>query len=193
MFCQEVCFFRWNKAIWRYRESESHRGWPQEKKCQREGREIGAREVSCANVLEKRGKGHQGEKGKEKKRKKCARQAAGQLSRSVLRSCRSSLLGPCRIHSIKDGETKSEKRQFSGKDQRRRSRGQEQIGITLEPKQRRRGHGKPLQYSYLENPHGRRSLAGCSPWGHKELDTTERLRTQARHTASTVSDLSLTN
>ena len=21
--------------------------------------------------------------------------------------------------------------------------------------------------------HGQRSLAGCSPWGHKELDTTE--------------------
>ena len=33
----------------------------------------------------------------------------------------------------------------------------------------------PLQYSYLENPHGQRSLAGYSPWGHKELDTTERL------------------
>ena len=23
--------------------------------------------------------------------------------------------------------------------------------------------------------HGQRILAGCSPWGHKELDTTERL------------------
>ena len=23
--------------------------------------------------------------------------------------------------------------------------------------------------------HGRRSLVGCSPWGHEELDTTERL------------------
>ena len=23
--------------------------------------------------------------------------------------------------------------------------------------------------------HGQRSLAGCSPWGHKELDTTEQL------------------
>ena len=23
--------------------------------------------------------------------------------------------------------------------------------------------------------HGQRSLGGCSPWGHKELDTTERL------------------
>ena len=37
------------------------------------------------------------------------------------------------------------------------------------------GHGYPLQYSYLENPHGQRSLAGYSPWGCKELDTTERL------------------
>ena len=33
------------------------------------------------------------------------------------------------------------------------------------------GHGNPLQYSCLENPHGQRSLVGCSPWGHKELDT----------------------
>ena len=36
------------------------------------------------------------------------------------------------------------------------------------------GHGNPLQYSCLENPHGQRSLAGYSPWGHKESDTTER-------------------
>ena len=35
------------------------------------------------------------------------------------------------------------------------------------------GHGNPLQNSCLENPHGQRSLAGYSPWGHKELDTTE--------------------
>ena len=27
------------------------------------------------------------------------------------------------------------------------------------------------------NPHGQRSLAGCSPWGHEESDTTERLST----------------
>ena len=40
------------------------------------------------------------------------------------------------------------------------------------------GHGKPLQYSCLENPHGQRSLAGYSPWGHKESDTTERLSTR---------------
>ena len=36
-------------------------------------------------------------------------------------------------------------------------------------------HGNPLQYSCLENPHGRRSLVGYSPWGCKELDMTERL------------------
>ena len=35
------------------------------------------------------------------------------------------------------------------------------------------GHGNPLQYSCLENPRGQRSLAGYSPWGHKESDTTE--------------------
>ena len=34
-------------------------------------------------------------------------------------------------------------------------------------------HGYPLQYSCLENPHGQRSLAGYSPWGCKESDTTE--------------------
>ena len=29
------------------------------------------------------------------------------------------------------------------------------------------GNDNPLQYSYLENPHGQRSLVGYSPWGHK--------------------------
>ena len=43
-------------------------------------------------------------------------------------------------------------------------------GVALIPGQR---HGNPLQYSCLENPHGQRSLAGHSPWGHKELDMTE--------------------
>ena len=38
-------------------------------------------------------------------------------------------------------------------------------------------HGNSLQYSCLENPHGQRSLAGYSPWSHKESDTTERLST----------------
>ena len=35
------------------------------------------------------------------------------------------------------------------------------------------GHGNPLQYSCLENPHGQRSLVGHSPWGCKELDATK--------------------
>ena len=35
------------------------------------------------------------------------------------------------------------------------------------------GRGNPLQYFCLENPHGQRSLAGNSPRGHKESDTTE--------------------
>ena len=35
------------------------------------------------------------------------------------------------------------------------------------------GHGNPLQYSCLENPHGQRSLVGYSPRGFKESDTTE--------------------
>ena len=34
-------------------------------------------------------------------------------------------------------------------------------------------HGKPFQYSCLENPMDRRGLAGYSPYGHKELDMTE--------------------
>ena len=39
------------------------------------------------------------------------------------------------------------------------------------------GHGNPLQCPCLKNRHGQRSLAGCSPWGRKELDTTEQLST----------------
>ena len=34
------------------------------------------------------------------------------------------------------------------------------------------GSGNSLQYSCLKNPHGQRSLAGYSPWDHRELDTT---------------------
>ena len=45
------------------------------------------------------------------------------------------------------------------------------------------GHGNPLWYSCLENPHGRRSLVGYSPWGHQELDTTEQL-SRAQHRRS---------
>ena len=39
------------------------------------------------------------------------------------------------------------------------------------------GHGSPLQYSCLENPHGQRSMRGYSPWGCTESDMTEQLST----------------
>ena len=39
------------------------------------------------------------------------------------------------------------------------------------------GNGNPLQYSWLENPHGWRSLVGYSLWGHKESDMTEHTHT----------------
>ena len=54
------------------------------------------------------------------------------------------------------------------------------------------GHGNPLQYSSLQNPHGQRSLVGYSPCGHKKLDMTEWLSTHrirglsSRHSALTV-------
>ena len=57
------------------------------------------------------------------------------------------------------------------------------------------GHGYPFQYSCLENPMDRRawwaerSVAGCSPWGHKESDTTERLSHRASLVAQMVKNL----
>ena len=45
------------------------------------------------------------------------------------------------------------------------------------------GNDNLLQFFWLENPHGQRSLAGYSPWSHKELDMTERLST-TQHTPS---------
>ena len=42
------------------------------------------------------------------------------------------------------------------------------------------GHGNPLQYSCLENPHRQRSLAGYSPWVLTKSDITEQLST-AQH------------
>ena len=36
------------------------------------------------------------------------------------------------------------------------------------------GNGTPLQYSCLET-HGRRSVVGYTPWGHKESHKTEQL------------------
>ena len=35
------------------------------------------------------------------------------------------------------------------------------------------GHGNPLKYFSVGKSHGQRSLAGCSPWCHKESDATE--------------------
>ena len=44
------------------------------------------------------------------------------------------------------------------------------------------GPNKLLQYSCLGNPYAQRSWAGYSPWGCKELGTTERLSTaQQQH------------
>ena len=51
------------------------------------------------------------------------------------------------------------------------------------------GHGNPLQYSCLENPHGQRSLVGYSPWDHKDLCMTEQLSTYTHthtHTSAIV-------
>ena len=45
------------------------------------------------------------------------------------------------------------------------------------------GNGYPLQYSCLENSmDGQRRLVSYSPWGHEELDTTERLTHTYSHT-----------
>ena len=35
------------------------------------------------------------------------------------------------------------------------------------------GNGNPLQYFCLKNSYGQGSLVGYSPWGDKELNTTE--------------------
>ena len=40
----------------------------------------------------------------------------------------------------------------------------------------------PIQYPCLENSQGQRSLVGYNPWGHKELDMTERLSTAQLYT-----------
>ena len=47
------------------------------------------------------------------------------------------------------------------------------------------GHGNPFQYSYLENRHGQRSLAGCSLWGHRV-----RYNWPAKHTHACAQSLS---
>ena len=53
------------------------------------------------------------------------------------------------------------------------------------------GHGTPFQYSCLENPHGQRSLVGCSPWGHKESDRSEWLHDDDERTSLVVRGLRL--
>ena len=53
------------------------------------------------------------------------------------------------------------------------------------------GHGDPLRYSCLENPHGQRSLVGYSPLGCKELGTTERLKLSPSPSPSSVSHPSI--
>ena len=63
---------------------------------------------------------------------------------------------------------------FGGSDNKESSCNVEDLGLI--PGLRRSpgaGHGNPFQYSYLENPHGQRSLGSYSSWGHKESDTPE--------------------
>ena len=50
-------------------------------------------------------------------------------------------------------------------------------GLERSPGGRR---GSPPQHSCLENPPGQRGLAGYSPWGHKESDTTQRSPSQGQ-------------
>ena len=50
------------------------------------------------------------------------------------------------------------------------------------------GNGNPLQYSCREKSHGRRSLGGCSLWGRKESDTTERLHLMQISTVSVTTE-----
>ena len=50
------------------------------------------------------------------------------------------------------------------------------------------GNGNPLQYSCWEI-HGQRSLAGYTPWGHKESDTTEPLTLYYRYYKLSRNDL----
>ena len=44
-----------------------------------------------------------------------------------------------------------------------------------EPGEKRRRQWHPIPVLLPGKSHGCRSLVGCSPWGHKESDTTERL------------------
>ena len=53
------------------------------------------------------------------------------------------------------------------------------------------GNGSPLQYSCLENPMNRGSLAGYSPWGHEESDMTEWLMLSLSESSHTISYVTL--
>ena len=53
------------------------------------------------------------------------------------------------------------------------------------------GHGHPLQYSYLENPHGQRSLEGYSSWIPEDSDATERLTLRLFHSVTSKELLAL--
>ena len=55
----------------------------------------------------------------------------------------------------------------------------------------RGGHGNPLQYSCLQNPHGQKSLVGYSLQGHKKSDMTEQLSTVQLFHNHLVKNLSL--
>ena len=58
--------------------------------------------------------------------------------------------------------------------QQRRYRHKEQkFGYSKRRTWRRQWHPTPVLLP--GKPHGRRSLVGCSPWGHKESDMTEQL------------------
>ena len=62
----------------------------------------------------------------------------------------------------------------SGSDGKESTRNVGDLGFILElGRSPGGGHCNPFQDSCLENPHGQRSLASYSPWGHKESDTTE--------------------
>ena len=52
------------------------------------------------------------------------------------------------------------------------------------------GHGNPLWYSCLENPHGQRCLVGNSPWSHSESDLTEQPSTHTQASKTYLSPFS---
>ena len=47
--------------------------------------------------------------------------------------------------------------------------------IPVSERSPKEGHGNPLQENLPGESHGQRSLVGYSPWGYKQLDSTERL------------------